>query len=257
MWRAPSSTRFPLLLLLSLWVFRGLVAAALPLVVGALTILGTFLGLRIVDEFLGISVFALNLVSALGLGLAIDYSLFVLSRYREEVATAPRRAGPIRARLRAPGAPCSTARSRSPAAMASLCVFPLPFLYSMGLGGAFTALLAGVISLIVLPAALIVVLGPRIDALAPSWLTRKQPKGEPRNGERLLVTPGANAVMRRPGAVAMVTTVRAARARRAGARAGADARLLEPPSSPHPNRARWTKRSSANSARTRRCRSRS
>ena len=77
---------FPLLLLLSFWFFRGLVAALLPLLVGGFAIVLTFLALRVVDQFTPISVFALNLVSGMGLGLGIDYSLFVLYRYREELA---------------------------------------------------------------------------------------------------------------------------------------------------------------------------
>ena len=76
---------FPLLFLLSLLVFRGAIAALLPLFVGLLTIMGTFLGLRLVNEARALSIFALNLAIGLGLGLAIDYSLFVLSRYREEM----------------------------------------------------------------------------------------------------------------------------------------------------------------------------
>ena len=77
---------FPLLFLLSLLFFRSLVAALLPLLVGGLAIVGTFLMLRVASEFGSISIFALNLVTGLGLGLAIDYSLFIVSRYREEIA---------------------------------------------------------------------------------------------------------------------------------------------------------------------------
>jgi len=80
---------FPLLLALSFWVFRGLVAAALPLLVGSFAIVVTFLLLRVVDQFTGLSIFAVNLVSGLGLGLGIDYSLFVLARYREVQETTP------------------------------------------------------------------------------------------------------------------------------------------------------------------------
>ena len=90
---------FPLLFLLSLIVFRGAVAALLPLFVGLLTIMGTFLGLRLVNEGVLLSIFALNLTIGLGLGLAIDYSLFVLSRYREEMERLG--AGPRRARAHA------------------------------------------------------------------------------------------------------------------------------------------------------------
>ena len=76
---------FPLLFLLTLFVFRGAIAALLPLFVGLLTIMTTFLGLRLFNEATSLSIFALNLAIGLGLGLAIDYSLFVLSRYREEM----------------------------------------------------------------------------------------------------------------------------------------------------------------------------
>src|SRR3954451_17880873 len=76
---------FPLLILLSFWVFRGLVAALLPPLVGALTILLSFLGLRVPTRATFPSVFALNLVTGLGLGLSIDWSLLVVSRFREEL----------------------------------------------------------------------------------------------------------------------------------------------------------------------------
>ena len=81
---------FPLLFLLSLLFFRSLVAALLPLLVGGLAIVGTFLMLRVASELTSVSIFALNLVTGLGLGLAIDYSLFIVSRYREEIARTAR-----------------------------------------------------------------------------------------------------------------------------------------------------------------------
>jgi RND superfamily putative drug exporter len=191
----------PLLLLLSLWVFRGLVAAMLPLVVGALTILGTFLVLRGVEQVLGISVFALNLVTALGLGLAIDYSLFVVARYREERAAGD---GAIERTLQSAGRTVLYSSLTVAAAMASLCVFPLPFLYSMGVGGTLTALIAGVVSLVVLPAALIV-LGPRIDALAPKWLARSGPQAIGAQDGSGFWARLARAVMRRPGTFAILS----------------------------------------------------
>src|SRR5690606_2863300 len=77
---------FPILFLLSLLFFRSLVAALLPLMVGGLAIVGSFFLLRVADEFSDVSIFALNLITGLGLGLAIDYSLFIVSRYREELA---------------------------------------------------------------------------------------------------------------------------------------------------------------------------
>ena len=77
---------FPILFALSLLIFRGVVAALLPLIGGSVAIVTAFLGLRIVNSFTPLSVYALNLVTGLGLGLAIDYSLFIVSRFREELA---------------------------------------------------------------------------------------------------------------------------------------------------------------------------
>ena len=77
---------FPILFLLSLLFFRSAVAALLPLLIGGLAIVGTFFLLRLANEVVSVSIFALNLTTGLGLGLAIDYSLFVVSRYREEIA---------------------------------------------------------------------------------------------------------------------------------------------------------------------------
>jgi uncharacterized membrane protein YdfJ with MMPL/SSD domain len=194
---------FPLLLLLTLWVFRGLVAALLPLVIGALTIFGTFLALRVVEQFLGISVFALNLVSALGLGLAIDYSLFVVSRFREELARGPVRSA-IGRTMETAGSTVLYSSVTVAAAMASLCVFPLPFLYSMGIAGVLTALIAGGVSMIVLPAVL-VVLGPRVNALAPAWMTRSRTRAGGAAAGEAFWGRLANTVMRRPGAIALAT----------------------------------------------------
>jgi uncharacterized membrane protein YdfJ with MMPL/SSD domain len=163
---------FPLLFLLSLLFFRSLVASLLPLMIGGLAIVGTFLILRVASEFGSISIFALNLTTALGLGLAIDYSLFIVSRYREEIA----RSGPgLAAMRRVMGTAGRTVFFSSltvAAALASLLVFPQRFLYSMGLGGSLVALFAALISLTVLPAVL-TLLGHRVNAGAPRFLQRR------------------------------------------------------------------------------------
>jgi uncharacterized membrane protein YdfJ with MMPL/SSD domain len=163
---------FPLLFLLSLLFFRSLVASLLPLMIGGLAIVGTFLILRIASEFASISIFALNLTTALGLGLAIDYSLFIVSRYREEIA----RSGPgleaMRRVLATAGRTVFFSSLTVAAALASLLVFPQRFLYSMGLGGALVALFAALISLTVLPAVL-TLLGNRVNAGAPKFLQRR------------------------------------------------------------------------------------
>jgi uncharacterized membrane protein YdfJ with MMPL/SSD domain len=160
---------FPILFLLSLWVFRGAVAALLPLLVGGVTILGSFLGLRLVTLETPLSIFALNLVTGMGLGLAIDYSLFLVSRFREELGAGRSTDEALRRTLNTSGRTILFSSLTVAAAVASLTVFPEKFLYSMGIGGVLVALIACGVSLLLLPAVL-KLLGPRINALAPrSW----------------------------------------------------------------------------------------
>ena len=163
---------FPILFLLSLLFFRSLVASVLPLLIGGLAIVGTFLILRVASEFASISVFALNLTTALGLGLAIDYSLFVVSRYREEIARTGPGAAAMRRVLATSGRTVFFSALTVAAALASLLVFPQRFLYSMGLGGSLVVLFAALISLTVLPA-ILTLLGPRVNAGAPAFLKRR------------------------------------------------------------------------------------
>jgi RND superfamily putative drug exporter len=163
---------FPLLFLLSLLFFRGVIAALLPLLVGGLSIVGTFLMLRLASELTSISIFAMNVAVGLGLGLAIDYSLFVVSRYREEIA----RTGPgpeaMRRTLATAGRTVLFSSLTVAGALASLLVFPQRFLYSMGIAGFFVALISAAIALTVLPAVLML-LGGRVNALAPRFLARR------------------------------------------------------------------------------------
>ena len=163
---------FPILFLLSLLFFRSLVAAALPLLIGALAIVSTLLLLTVASELTSISIFALNLVTGLGLGLAIDYSLFVVSRYREEMA----RSGPgmtaLRRTMATAGRTVLYSSLTVAAALAALTVFPQNFLYSMGIGGTLVALAAALISLTVLPAVL-ALLGERVNSLSPKFLQRR------------------------------------------------------------------------------------
>jgi uncharacterized membrane protein YdfJ with MMPL/SSD domain len=163
---------FPLLFLLLLLFFRSLVAALLPLLVGALTIVGTFLMLRVASELSSISIFALNVAIGLGLGLAIDYSLFVVSRYREEIAKSGPGLEAMRRTLATAGRTVLFSSLTVAGALASLLVFPQRFLYSMGIAGFFVALIAAAISLTVLPAVL-ALLGRRVNALAPGFLVRR------------------------------------------------------------------------------------
>ncbi|HEX6585793.1 MAG TPA: MMPL family transporter [Solirubrobacterales bacterium] len=163
---------FPLLFLLTFLFFRSGVAALLPLMIGALAIVGTFLLLRVGSEFGSVSIFALNLTTGLGLGLAIDYSLFVVSRYREEIAKSGPGIEAMRVTMATAGRTVLFSSITVAAALASLIVFPQRFLYSMGMGGALVAILAAVIALTVLPAVL-ALLGTRVNAWSPSFLQRR------------------------------------------------------------------------------------
>lgn len=158
---------FPLLFVVSLLVFRSAVAALLPLLVGGLTIAVSLLTLRAVNEVLDISVFALNLCTGLGLGLAIDYSLFMVSRFREEAARVGYGTEALRTTVLTAGRTVTFSALTVAGAGVALLVFPLRFLYSMGIGVVTVSLVSSLVSLIVLPA-LFAVLGHRIDALAPA-----------------------------------------------------------------------------------------
>jgi RND superfamily putative drug exporter len=202
--RSAELLAFPILLLLSFWVFRGLIAAALPLLVGGFAIVITFLLLRLINaELTGLSIFAVNLVTGMGLGLGIDYSLIVLSRYREELAGGADSRAAIAQTLRTAGRTVLFTSLTVAGALASLLVFPLRFLYSMGIGGMVVALSAGIVALVVLPAVL-VALGPRVNSLAPAWLQRSADRSARSSEEGAWFRLGKG-VMRRPGLVALAT----------------------------------------------------
>jgi uncharacterized membrane protein YdfJ with MMPL/SSD domain len=197
---------FPIIFLLSLWVFRGVVAALLPSVMGALVIFGGFLAIGLVNEATSLSVYALNLAIGLSLGLAIDYSLLIVSRYREEMAAAGGSGREALERtLRTAGKSVLFSAVTVAAALAGLMIFPQRFLFSMGLAGVMVAFIAAAVALLVLPAVL-ALLGMRVNALAPkAWRRHSEDADKP-------ITSGfwyrlSNAVMRRPGPVAAVTAV--------------------------------------------------
>jgi uncharacterized membrane protein YdfJ with MMPL/SSD domain len=156
----------PLLLLLLFFVFRGLRAAALPLL-GAVFAIAITLGvIGLVIVVVPLSIFALNLVVALGLGLSVDFSLLIVSRFREEY----REQGSIDAALatvrQTAGRTVLFSSMTIAAAMATLTVFPERFVYSMGIAGAIVVLAAGAFALFVLPS-ILTVFGERL-ATRPS-----------------------------------------------------------------------------------------
>ncbi|MGD9694810.1 MAG: MMPL family transporter [Thermoleophilia bacterium] len=194
---------FPIIFLLSLWIFRGLVAALLPVLMGGVVIFGGFLAIGLVNQAMTLSVYALNLCIGLSLGLAIDYSLLIITRYREEMTSRGPGVEAMRRTLQTAGRSVLFSAITVAAALAGLMVFPQRFLFSMGLGGVMVALIAATIALVLLPAVLML-LGTRINALAPkAWRRRSEESGN-------AITSGfwyrlSHAVMRRPGIVAVVT----------------------------------------------------
>jgi RND superfamily putative drug exporter len=194
---------FPVIFLLSLLFFRSLVAALLPPLLGGLAIVATFFALRIVAGFADLSVFALNFVTGLGLGLAIDYGLFMVSRYREEAATSGFGLETLRRTLETAGRTILFSSLTVAAAVASLAIFPQRFLYSMGVAGAVVALVAATLALVVLPA-LLSVLGPRINALAPKRLQRAADR-DARPAQSGAWYRLSRFVMRRPGRIAVLS----------------------------------------------------
>ncbi|CCH89621.1 conserved membrane protein of unknown function [Modestobacter italicus] len=185
---------FPVLVLLSLLFFGGR-AAVLPLVVGVTTVLGTFLAMAGINEVYGLSVFALNLVIGLGLGLAIDYTLFLLSRYREELDRQGPTLGAVVTTMRTAGRTVVFSAATVAVALATLIVFPMGFLKSMGIAGAVVAVVAAAAALVVSPA---------VFALWGPKLARRRRRGAASGGGWYRLS---HAVMARPGAVAAVTAI--------------------------------------------------
>ncbi len=189
---------FPILTVLLLFVFRGVIAALIPLMIGVVSILGTLMMLRLMSEVVDTSLFALNIATALSLGLAVDYALLLVSRYREELE----RQGPTweahRQTVVTAGRTVLFSGMTVAVAMAALAVFPQRFLYSVAVAGATVAVLASLIALFAVPA-LLALLGERINALS---IRRGHAVSDESDGWYRL----AWWVMRRPVAVALASS---------------------------------------------------
>jgi uncharacterized membrane protein YdfJ with MMPL/SSD domain len=189
----------PLLVLITLLVFRSLVAAMLPILVGGISIAFTLAGLRALSEVMEIDIFALNVVTVLGLGLAIDYSLFMVSRYREEIAASGPGSAAVGAAMVRVGRMIAFSAAIVSISVAALALFPQRFLYSTGVGCALVAMVSAVVVVVVLPAVL-AILGDRVNALSLS-----------RDREAVTRSPRwralARLVLRRAPVVAIAVTV--------------------------------------------------
>jgi len=154
----------PVLFVLLVLIFRGLIAALSPLLIGGIAILGAFVAVRVLTYVTDISVFAINVITLLGLGMAVDYSLFVVSRFREELANGRDVNAAIRVTVATAGRTVVVSGLTIVLALSSLLIFPQPFLGGMAIGGMAAVLVAMLAALTVLPAALSLV-GHRIDRL--------------------------------------------------------------------------------------------
>ncbi|MEV2249834.1 MMPL family transporter [Streptomyces sp. NPDC050147] len=198
----------PVVLVLLFLVFRGLVAALLPVVGAIFTLLLTMAGLRLVTLFDNVSTGALNLAFALALGLAVDFGLLIVSRYRDELARHGAGALALRRTMETAGRTVLFSGLTVAAALAALLVFPQPYLQSMGMAGVITSLAAVLFALIALPAVL-ALLGDRVNSWAPRRWQRAvraegtEGQGDPavRRWRRI-----AQLVMRRPVVVAVGAT---------------------------------------------------
>ncbi|MBO3747148.1 MMPL family transporter [Streptosporangiaceae bacterium NEAU-GS5] len=185
----------PILLILLVLIFGSLAAAGLPLAIGAIAILGSFTALRLLTYVTDVSVYSINITTILGLGLAIDYGLFVVARYRDELRRDPATA--LARTMATAGRTVAVSGVTVAVSLSSLLLFPQAFLRSMGYGGMATVVVDMLAALTVLPA-LLAVLGPRVNALR---VRRVEPR------ERGAWFRLASSVMRRPVRYVLITTV--------------------------------------------------
>ncbi len=190
----------PLTLLLLVFVFRSVVAAGLPLLVGVMSIMGTLFALFVLGSLTDVSIYSINLTTALGLGLAIDYSLFIVSRFREEMRLGLAVPDAVVRSVETAGRTVAISALTVAVSLSALLIFPLYFLRSFAYAGIAVVVLAMLSSIVTLPA-LLAVLGHRVD----SRRARRAPAtADPTSGGFWHGV--ATAVMRRPLPIALGVT---------------------------------------------------
>jgi RND superfamily putative drug exporter len=190
------SIAVPLTLLLLVLAFGSLVSALLPLAVGGVAILGTFTELAVLGSVTDVSIFAINLTTALGLGLGIDYALFMVNRYREELGNGATVQDAVARTIATAGRSIVFSAAAVIAALGALLVFPLYFLRSFAYAGMGVVAIAAIAAVVLLPA-LLAVLGTRVNAGRVRWVAAVTSDGSAR-WRRVALT-----VMRRPGRAAL------------------------------------------------------
>ena len=199
----------PLSFVVLVWVFGGLLAAALPLAVGAFAILGSMAVLRAFTMVTDVSIFALNLSIAMGLALAIDYTLLIISRYRDELAAGEDADTALVRTMATAGRTVLFSALTVALSLIAMVLFPMYFLKSFAYAGIGVVGFAAFAAIVVAPAA-IVLLGDRLDALDVRRLIRRalgRPEPAPTPVERMFWYRSTKFVMRRsiPIGVAVVS----------------------------------------------------
>ncbi|MCV7356648.1 MMPL family transporter [Mycolicibacterium fluoranthenivorans] len=186
------SIAIPFSFLVLVWVFGGLLAAALPVVVGVSAILGSLAVLHVITWFAEVSVFALNLCMAMGLALAIDYTLLMISRYRDELADGGEPGDALVRTMATAGRTVVFSATTVVLPMSTLVLFPMYFLKSFAYAGVATVVFAALAALVLTPAA-IVLLGDRLRGRA----------GQSKPVERQFWYRSTRFVLRRPVAIGL------------------------------------------------------
>jgi RND superfamily putative drug exporter len=203
------SIAIPLSFLVLVWVFGGLVAAALPMVVGGLAIVGSMSVLRLITFGTDVSIFALNLSTAMGLALAIDYTLLIISRYRDELADGTPRDVALVRTMSTAGRTVLFSATTVALSMVAMLIFPMYFLKSFAYAGVATVGFAAAAAVIVTPAA-IWLLGDKLGALdvrTPLRRLTRRTEPTPKSAEQLFWYRSTRAVMRRAVPVGLVVVV--------------------------------------------------
>ena len=194
----------PALLILLLVIFGSLAAASMPLAIGAIGILGSFAALRLLTLVTDVSIYSINITTILGLGLAIDYGLFMVARFREELRSRPSVEDALARTVATAGRTVAVSGVTVAVALAGLMLFPEMFLRSMGYGGVATVVVDMLAALTVMPA-LLAVLGYRVNALRiRRRKAARAPAADEASGAWYRI---ARSVMRRPVAYVAVTVV--------------------------------------------------
>ncbi|WP_405139593.1 MMPL family transporter [Nocardia sp. NBC_01388] len=165
----------PAVAVLLFFLFGGVVAAALPLFAGGLTVLAAWGVLRVITSTVAVNSFASPVVSMIGLGLAVDYGLFIVSRFREELAAGCEVRDAVRRSVSTAGRTVVFSAVIVVVASSGVLLFPQNFLRSFAYGAMVTVALAALTAVTVLPA-LLSVLGRRVDLLGVRWFRAAGPR---------------------------------------------------------------------------------